>query len=267
MKYIIRVSILVLMGIAFLIIYNLKNVGVPYTFKLPSLWLEQEASYLITNLEGDTVGTELYQYYKAGNYDYFEIRFKHPGDTSVHSGYRLVTDSTTRRHIWSHFEVFRMDTSRWTGNDSVLSNGLYASFQENFMRSRNKIREEFVNETKQELPDTFLVDTRFLSKWNVYLKNGFPGGKEVTLLDMNTDSLKYLNPFTVNIKTATDSLNYFVELFDANSGSPLLKLSKKITGKSFLEMIDYRSGIKATRQYHHRFEYREIDKPAMENQQ
>lgn len=266
MKYIIRVSILVLMGIAFLIIYNLKNVGVPYTFKLPSLWLDQEASYVITNLEGDTLGKELYQFYKAGFYDYFEIRFKHPGDTSVHSGYRLVTDSTSRRHIWSHFEVFRMDTSRWTGNDSVLSNGLYSSFQENLMRSRNKIKEEFVNETSQELPDTFLVDTRFLSKWNVYLKFGFPSGSSTTLLEADLDSLKYRAPSKVTIKTEFDSLKTEITVADEKSGKILLKMSKKLTGKTFLEIIDYRSGIKATRQYHHHYEYREIDKPVMENQ-
>ncbi|MCA0445849.1 MAG: hypothetical protein LCH54_06435 [Bacteroidetes bacterium] len=265
MKYIIRVSILVLLGIAFLIIYNLKNVGVPYTFKLPSLWLDQEASYVITNLEGDTLGKELYQFYKAGYYDYFEIRYKQNGDTLVHSGYRLVTDSTSRNHIWSHFEVFRMDTSRWTGNDSVLSNGLYSAFQEHLMRSRNKIKEEFVNERKQEIPDTFLTDTRFLSKWNVHLKKGFPQGSKITFLDIQTDSLKYKVPFEVSIKTVTDSSKITYYISETGSGKVLLELSKKVTGKSFLEMIDYRMGIKASRVYNHQFSYSEIDKPAMEN--
>lgn len=265
MKYIIRVSILILMGIAFLIIWNQKYVGIPYTFKLPSLWLDQEVSYVITNFNGDTLGKELYQFYKAGNYDYFEIRYKLKGDTLVHSGYRLVTDSTSRRPIWSHFEVFRMDTSRWTGNDSVLSNGLYTAFQEHLMRSRNKIKEEFVNETKQEIPDTFLTDTRFLSKWNVHLKRGFPDGSKVTLLDIDTDSLKYKTPYDVSIKTIRDSSNVKFLISDTRTGKIILELTKKVTGKSFLELTDYRMGIKATRVYNHHFTYSEIDKPVMEN--
>jgi len=258
MNYIIRISFLILLGIAFIIMWNLKMVGVPKSFKLPQLILVQESEYQIFDLNQDSAGTELHQVYRAGQFDYFEIRSKSRRDTAWSSGFRLVTD-TSGRLIWSHFEIFRKDTSRWTGNDTSLSNGLYSSFQPGLLRYRNKIKEEFGEESDIELPDTFLTDTRMLSNWNHYLKNGFPNPGPVLFLDISPDSLTYVSPIKVTTEWIEREDSVFYSFRESQSGNPILKFEKSRKGKSFSRITDSRSGRIAVRKYTRFFEYHDAE--------
>ncbi len=258
MNYIIRISFLILLGIAFIIMWNLKMVGVPKSFKLPQLILVQESEYQIFDQAQDSAGSELHQVYRAGQFDYFEIRSKSKTDTAWSSGFRLVTD-TSGRLIWSHFEIFRKDTSRWTGNDTSLSNGLYSSFQPGLLRYRNKILEEFGDEAKIELPDTFLTDTRLLSNWNHYLKGGFPGPGPMLFLDISPDSLKYVSPVFVTTGWSERNDSAVFSIQESQSGRQILKFEKSRRGKSFSKIADLRTGRIAVRKYTRFFEYHDAE--------